>query len=75
MATKQYGLKVVHKPSNTVASERWFNTESERNAAMTGSTMEPHYIFIVEEKEMRSASGCQTRRSPCKAIIALPEMF
>jgi hypothetical protein len=52
MASKQYGLKIVHKPSNTVASEKWFNTESERNSAMAGSTMEPHYIFIVEEKEI-----------------------
>jgi len=52
MASKQYGLKIVHKPSNTVASEKWFNTELERNNAMAGSTMEPHYIFIVEEKEI-----------------------
>jgi hypothetical protein len=52
MASKQYGLKVIHKPSNTVASETWFNTEKERNNAMTGSTLEPHYIYIVEEKEI-----------------------
>ena len=52
MATKQYGLKIVHKPSNTVSSEKWFNTELERNSAMAGSTMEPHYIFIAEEKEV-----------------------
>jgi hypothetical protein len=51
MAGKQYGLKIVHKPSNTVTSEKWFSTESERNSAMAGSTMEPHYIFVVVEKE------------------------
>jgi len=54
MASKQYGLKIVHKPSNTVASEKWYNTEVERNSAMAGSTMEPHYIFVVEEKEVES---------------------
>jgi hypothetical protein len=52
MPGKQYGLKVVHKPSNTVASENWFNTEKERNNAMAGSTLEAHYIYIVEEKEI-----------------------
>lgn len=52
MASKQYGLKIVHKPSNTVASEKWFNTEQERNSAMAGSTMERDYIFKVEEKEI-----------------------
>jgi hypothetical protein len=39
MASKQYGLKIVHKPSNTVESESWFNTEQERNSAMAGTTM------------------------------------
>ena len=48
----KYGLKIVHKPSNTVTSENWFNTESERNSAMGGSTLEPHYIFIAVEKEI-----------------------
>jgi hypothetical protein len=52
MASKQYGLKIVHKPSNTVTSEKWYGTESERNSAMAGSTMEPHYIFVAEEKEI-----------------------
>ncbi len=52
MASKQYGLKILHKPSNTVTSEKWFNTELERNNAMLGSTMEPYYIFITEEKEL-----------------------
>jgi hypothetical protein len=52
MASKQYGLKIVHKPSNTVTSEKWFNTELERNSAMTGSTMERDYIYVVEEKEI-----------------------
>jgi len=51
MGNKQYGLKIVHKPSNTVVSEKWFNTEVERNSAMGGSTLEPHYIYIVSEKE------------------------
>jgi hypothetical protein len=52
MASKQYGLKIVHKPSNTVSSEKWFDTEAERNSAMAGSTMDPYYIFVVEEKEV-----------------------
>jgi hypothetical protein len=52
MASKQYGLKIVHKPSNTVTSEKWYKTASERNNAMAGSTLEPHYIYIVEEKEI-----------------------
>ncbi|HTC88342.1 MAG TPA: hypothetical protein VK686_08605 [Bryobacteraceae bacterium] len=52
MASKQFGLKIVHKPSNTVTSEKWYGTESERNSAMAGSTMEPHYIFVAEEKEI-----------------------
>jgi hypothetical protein len=52
MASKQFGLKIVHKPSNTVTSEKWYGTELERNSAMAGSTMEPHYIFVAEEKEI-----------------------
>jgi hypothetical protein len=52
MASKQYGLKIVHKPSNTVTGEKWFSTAVERNSAMAGSTLEPHYIYIVEEKEI-----------------------
>lgn len=52
MAGKKYGLKVVHKPSNTVASESWFTSEKERNNAMAGSTLEPYYIYIVEEAEI-----------------------
>jgi hypothetical protein len=50
--SKQYGLRVIHKPSNTLRSEQWFNTESERNAAMGGSTLEPHYIYVVQEREI-----------------------
>ncbi len=52
MPSKQYGLKIVHKPSNTVSSENWFDTEKERNNAMAGSTLEPHYIYIMSEKEI-----------------------
>ena len=55
MLGKQYGLKVVHKPSNMVAREEWFDTESERNAAMGGSTMEPHYIYVVQAREAQPA--------------------
>jgi hypothetical protein len=51
MHDKRYGLKVVHKPSNTVRSEKWFDTEAERSAAMSGNTMEPHYIYVLEEKK------------------------
>ena len=59
MASKQYGLKVVHKPSNTVTSEKWFNTELERNGAMAGSTMERDYIYVVEEKEIELPQDAQ----------------
>jgi hypothetical protein len=52
MASKQYGLKIVHKPSNIVEREMWFNTEAERMSAMGGSTMERDYIYVVEEKEI-----------------------
>jgi hypothetical protein len=52
MASKQYGLKTVYEPSNTVEREEWFNTESERNSAMAGSTLDPHYIFVPTEKEV-----------------------
>jgi hypothetical protein len=52
MASKQYGLKVVYEPSNTVEREEWFNTESERNSAMAGSTLDPHYKFVKDEKEV-----------------------
>jgi hypothetical protein len=55
MASKQYGLKVVYEPSNTVEREEWFNTESERNSAMAGSTLDPHYMFVAAEKEVESA--------------------
>ena len=51
--SKQYGLRVIHKPSNTLRSEEWFNTESERNAAMGGSTLEPHYIYVIQEREIQ----------------------
>ena len=57
MVGKQYGLKVIHKPSNTVRSERWFNTEAERTAAMGGSTLEPHYIYVVAERDVQPPSG------------------
>ncbi|MGA2877855.1 MAG: hypothetical protein ABSG13_02790 [Bryobacteraceae bacterium] len=63
MAGKQYGLKIVHKPSNTVTSEKWFNTELERNGAMAGSTMEPHYIFVVEEKEIELPQDVKSGKS------------
>jgi hypothetical protein len=52
MARKQYGLKIVYEPSNTVESEQWFNTESERNSAMAGSTLDRNYIFVAAEKEV-----------------------
>jgi len=56
MVAKQYGLKVVHKPSNMARSERWFNTEAERTAAMSGSTMERDYIYVLAEKEVELSS-------------------
>jgi hypothetical protein len=52
MASKQYGLKIVHKPSNIVEREMWFNTEAERMSAMGGSTMERDYVYVLEEKEI-----------------------
>ena len=52
MASKQYGLKIVHKPSNIVEREVWFNTEAERMSAMGGSTMERDYVYVLEEKEI-----------------------
>jgi hypothetical protein len=48
---KQYGLKVIHKPSNMVRSEKWFDTTRERTAAMSGSTLEPHYIYVLMERD------------------------
>jgi hypothetical protein len=48
---KQYGLKVIHKPSNMVRSEKWFDTTMERTAAMSGSTLEPHYIYVLMERD------------------------
>jgi hypothetical protein len=51
MVGKQYGLKIVHKPSNIVRSEKWFSTEAERMAAMGGSTMERDYIYVLAEKD------------------------
>jgi hypothetical protein len=62
MASKQYGLKIVHKPSNTVESEKWFNTEQERNSAMAGSTMERDYIYVVEEKEIELPQDPKPRK-------------
>jgi hypothetical protein len=55
MGGKQYGLRVIHKPSNTVRSEQWFNTEVERNAAMGGSTLEAHYIYVLLEKDVTAS--------------------
>jgi len=55
MPSKQYGLKIVHKPSNIVEREQWFNTAQERNNAMAGSTMERDYIYVVEEREIEIA--------------------
>jgi hypothetical protein len=49
MGDKHYGLKVIHKPSNTVRSEKWFDSEAERTAAMSGNTLEPHYIYVLSE--------------------------
>ena len=56
MVRKRYGLKVVHKPSNMVRSEKWFDTEKERSAAMSGSTMERDYIYVLEEKDVEATS-------------------
>lgn len=56
MVGKQYGLKVVHKPSNVVRSEKWFHTEMERTAAMSGSTMERDYIYVLAEKDVEATS-------------------
>lgn len=56
MVAKQYGLKVVHKPSNMARSEKWFNTEAERTAAMSGSTMERDYIYVLAEKDVELSS-------------------
>jgi hypothetical protein len=57
MVGKQYGMKVVHKPSNMVRSEKWFDSEAERTAAMSGSTMERDYIYVLAEKDVE--------RCPC----------
>jgi len=51
-SSKQYGLKVIHKPSNNVTSEQWFNTELERRTAMGGIKLDPGYIFLLEEKNI-----------------------
>ena len=56
MVGKQYGMKVVHKPSNMVRSEKWFDTEAERTAAMSGSTMERDYIYVLAEKTVEPSS-------------------
>jgi hypothetical protein len=56
MVGKQYGLKVVHKPSNMVRSEKWFDTEKERSAAMSGSTMERDYIYVLAEKDVEATN-------------------
>jgi hypothetical protein len=53
MASKQYGLKIVHKPSNIVEREQWFNTAQERNTAMAGSTMERDYIYVWRRRKLR----------------------
>jgi hypothetical protein len=53
---KQYGLKVIHKPSNMVRSEKWFDTTKERTAAMSGSTLEPHYIYVLMERDAAPAT-------------------
>ncbi len=70
--SKQYGLKVVHEPSNTVTSEKWFNTELERNSAMAGSTMERDYIYVVEEKEIeapqQNMTNAEALRDALRAI-------
>lgn len=63
MLTKQYGLKTIHKPSNTIANEKWYKTEKERNSAMAGSTLEPHYIYIVEEKEIELPPDAANKES------------
>ncbi len=57
MVGKQYGLKVLHKPSNIVRGEKWFNTEADRMAAMGGSTMERDYIYVLAERDVKPPSG------------------
>ena len=39
-----------------VRSEKWFDTEKERSAAMSGSTMERDYIYVLEEKDVEATS-------------------
>ena len=52
--SKQYGLKIVHRPSREIVSERWFNTALERDDALREVVMAP-YVVELEEKEIHSA--------------------
>jgi hypothetical protein len=48
MVAKQYSLKVVHKPSHIARSEKWFNTEAERTAAIEPSSDVPAELALYE---------------------------
>jgi hypothetical protein len=58
---RQYGLKIVHKASNKIESECWFNTELERQTAMGGTKLTPGLVFQLEEKEIDKASSAKPR--------------
>ena len=49
MEGRPYSLKIIHKPSNAVKQERWFNTEDERKAAMRGIKLHENYTFRTDE--------------------------
>ena len=55
MVGKQYGLKIIHKPSNAVKQEFRFNTEDGRNIAMGGIKLDQNYTFDIEEEEAKTA--------------------
>ena len=50
---KQYGLKIIHKPSQEIVSKCWFNTALERDDALREVKVKAPYVVKLEEKEIR----------------------
>lgn len=67
MAGKQYGLKIIHKPSSTVKDEHWFSTEAERDTARGEIKLHSNYTFGIEEKEFATPPDPEPPSKAAKA--------
>jgi len=67
---KPYSLKIIHKPSNAVNQERWFNTEDERKAAMRGIKLHENYTSRTDDVLVPRVAKAGANTSPDLGRVA-----